>query len=487
MGLTATRVVFRRDQGIDATLRELSLPSQGRLATFNGYINENDWGFCVRPCSEGDWIGSVPELAIELSRRGVPCLILSVFDSDEVMAACMVDGSIVDAVSTSDCFGDAFDVSPPSHSDDCWKTIGIRPVTRHEVTGIVQGDHLFAEHAAHELLVQLGMQDSSLWRDKAELFPEDSASDSSSAAQYSGGPIEAKLQPKERTEAFSWLPNCQRDLRYVVVDDGIRKINAGGVLSLVSIFEPLSNYGELSDLCLRFLADLSDNDEVFRVRVRYKMQPDSLNIRKRKFTIKKSEQLSSKLQPLFISMPDIESLFVEVEDSASGEVFCGFVMQQCSEDPDAPGEPYALHLAVWSTIKDRAHFSANINQLGDAVAKLTKLYQAWICDWNWRPQFSTVDQNNDTPLEDALNEIRQRAPEYPMTQRHCRRYLRGFGHQVWLGPDIAKYILSVPDEVAIDQQGPIRKLSFADGAGISSIESVLAPVIEYPSKDGQQR
>ncbi|MCA9134387.1 MAG: hypothetical protein KDA45_14560, partial [Planctomycetales bacterium] len=68
----------------------------------------------------------------------------------------------------------------------------------------------------------------------------------------------------------------------------------------------------------------------------------------------------------------------------------------------------------------------------------------------------------------------------PMTQSHCGRYLRGFGHQVWLGPLMAERIPSIPDDVAIVQQGPIRKLSFPERAGISRIESVLAPLIEYP-------
>jgi hypothetical protein len=231
------------------------------------------------------------------------------------------------------------------------------------------------------------------------------------------------------------------------------------------------------------------------VRIRYEGLLDEFgNNSKRKAQLSLADVGPSKKWQKFFQTPAaLQSLFIEVVND-KGQAFAGVNIQRPNTYSAARA---TIHLSLWwvrlgsdidGDMRDR------MVRLVDQVFTTLPGLQGWLAEWDWTPLFSTADDNNYTPYEDAYG-LSRSFDEGPideaggfMSRGWCKGTLRGLGSPLWLGRDLLAFI-SRPEleKVArVQEIGPfaVRVETAADD--LRQLEEVLERILPRAAKAGAQ-
>jgi len=289
----------------------------------------------------------------------------------------------------------------------------------------------------------------------------------------------------------SWLP------RHCGPTRDVRILNTPRILSAVAIVEDQSDEtsAALRPLIESWVTGLPTAGQA-GVRIRYEGLLDELgNNSKRKGQLGLADVGPSKKWQKFFQTPaNLQSLFIDLVDER-GQALAGINMQR----PNTHGGTRAtIHLSLWWTrlqsdidAEVRGRMARLIHQVFTTLSGL----QGWLAEWDWVPLFSTADDNNYTPYEDAYGLTRS-YDEGPVDQAGgfmssgwCKGTLRGLGSPLWLGRDLLAWISrhELEQVARVQEVGPFGVRVETAPEGLPQLEAVLERVLPQAAKVGVPR
>jgi hypothetical protein len=220
------------------------------------------------------------------------------------------------------------------------------------------------------------------------------------------------------------------------------------------------------------------------------MNPNSFNCPKRKSEVPLTKiDGGKKWSKLFTKADAMLGLFFELVDGETGKPLGGGAVQRTWDSRET------IHLSFWL---ECAASSAESEAVQPARERLTGLIfsafttstglQGWVAQWGWKPRFSTGDENDYTPYEDAVGLTR--AVEGPlgeggfMMRKWRGRYLRGLSERLWLGPALLAHV-DRDHFRGIAQLTPVGatslRLDVSSMLELKRLEESLRPILPTPT------
>jgi hypothetical protein len=300
-------------------------------------------------------------------------------------------------------------------------------------------------------------------------------------------PLRCESHIRTRVRHPQLLPHALRASR-----EGIRLLNTPEVLSGVAILadRDADRFAPISDLLERWLTSLN-LAEPCRVQVAYEgqMNPKTFHVPRKKQTLPLEEiGIGKKWRKLLAKPSAVQSLFLQIVSDETETAVAGASVQRTFEDDgDVAG---TIHLAFWcrcSSELDSDRVDRQLRQrlvrLIDSAFETMDGLQGWIARWDWMPRFTLAEENNYTPYEHAYyidsTEPIDDTGGY-MDEKWCNRYLRGLGHQLWLGESLLDRIdrERLTDVARVADVGTSSaRLNLADDVALAQLEETLVPIL----------
>lgn len=290
----------------------------------------------------------------------------------------------------------------------------------------------------------------------------------------------------------NWNP--LQELRDGVIEqDGFRAINDPTTFAGVVIHPSLDdgNTTIVRQQLEQWIASVCSADDKLSIAYEAQMNSETLHVPKRRFTLKVNELVAAKKwQRLFAQPKVLQTLRVTCATKDGVELGGATVQQPCFDD--LPRGEGTTHLAFWIAA-DSSHgndeeLDARRRQLVDVVDRAfhdLHAFQAWVSHWDWAPRFSSADENEYTPYEEAYSVGSIGVEDWPcrcMMREWCETHLRAVAEDLWLGPSLMNLVSSISLEgVARTTRtgASSARLELLKSGSLNDLERHLRPILPW--------
>jgi hypothetical protein len=274
----------------------------------------------------------------------------------------------------------------------------------------------------------------------------------------------------------------------------IRLLNTSSILSGVAIIEDHGHesFSQLPSLIERWLLT-SESRTPHRLETTYEghMKPLTGHVPKKRSRLALDEiGVSKKWNRLFAKPESLQSLFLQIVEDDTDQLWAGASIQRTIFLEDKPSPPGAIHVAFWRQNRpedagDRADNVARESLTGllDAIFETMNGLQGWVAAWDWIPHFTMADEYYYTPYEEAFSLRHSNQPGSgwdPMRSDWCDRCLRAVSGQLWISVSLMaridrKRLSSVAIVSPVGSSG--FRVSLLPGEDLNRLEEILEPIL----------